>query len=247
MRNVLLIVVDCLRADRVIGPRSCRTPVLDQLGSSAAVYAQAIASTPVTTPSFATLLTGCYPPRHGVRALRGYKLGSLPTLGEMLKARGFRAHAEVTGPLLPQVGLDRGFDEYVFRETTHDAGHWWRGIGDRLRALPSPWFALIHVWDLHRPRQVHPECDTRAYGRTRYDRAMSSLDRELEGLLDAAAPDDVVVLTGRRSSGIAGTLFSPTTRAGSSRHGAARGPSRGRTRGWCAPPTWGTGSTSSTS
>jgi len=40
MRNVLLIVVDCLRADRIIGPRSCQTPVLDQLGSSAAVYAQ---------------------------------------------------------------------------------------------------------------------------------------------------------------------------------------------------------------
>jgi len=34
MRNVLLIVVGCLRADRVIGPRSCETPVLEQLGPS---------------------------------------------------------------------------------------------------------------------------------------------------------------------------------------------------------------------
>jgi hypothetical protein len=34
MRNVLLIVVDCLRADRVIGPRPCQTPVLEQLGPS---------------------------------------------------------------------------------------------------------------------------------------------------------------------------------------------------------------------
>ncbi len=194
--NVLLIVVDCLRGDRVAGARSCQTPALDQLVWESVLYTQAIASTSSTTPSFASLLTGCYPPRHGIRGLRGYRLGDVKTLAELLRARGYHTRAEVTGPLLPQVGLDRGFDAYVFRAKTDDSGPWWPGIRDVLKSLPRPWFALVHIWDLHMPREIHPELDWPAYGKTRYDRAVSTLDRNLPFLLNSISADDLVILTG---------------------------------------------------
>ena len=195
-RNVLLLVVDCLRADRVIGPRSCRTPILDRIVGDSMAFSQAISSVPLTTPSFATLLTGCFPPRHGLRELRGSRLGSVVTLPEVLRDQhDYHTHAEVTGPLLPFTGLDRGFQGYVYRQPGTDAT-WWNRIGDTLRSLPQPWFALVHVWNLHRPRRIHPQLNNPAFGKTRYDRAMSTLDQKLSQLFKALSSDDIIVLTG---------------------------------------------------
>ena len=125
-------MVDCLRADRVTGLRSCRTPVLDRLTSGSVVYTQAIASTSSTTLSFACLLTGCYPPRHGIRGLMRYRLADVQTLPELLRAHGYHTHAEMTGPLLPEVGLDRRFHSYVFRANANDSRSWWRRIEEAL-------------------------------------------------------------------------------------------------------------------
>jgi arylsulfatase A-like enzyme len=203
VKNVLLIVVDCLRADRIDGPTSCRRPVIDGLAAGGARFTQALTTAPSTSPAFASLLTGCFQPRHGLHGLRGYRLGDVPTLPELLRPHGYHTVAEVTGPLLPSIGLDRGFVQYEYRSHRPAAQQeWWRSIGARLAALRPPWFALVHVWDLHRPRQVDRAFDTWSHGRTRYDRAVSTLDHRLPVLLGAMAPGDVVILTGDHGEAI---------------------------------------------
>ncbi|CAA9298199.1 MAG: Arylsulfatase [uncultured Chloroflexia bacterium] len=91
-----------LSDDQGYGDLSCmgatdfRTPHLDRLASSGARFTSWYASSPVCSPSRASLLTGRYPGNAGVRSiLRGHRTASglppaVPTLATALKARGYR-------------------------------------------------------------------------------------------------------------------------------------------------------------
>ena len=199
-RNVLLLMVDALRADRSWGEqRSCRTPVLDDLRSRSTTFRNAFSVASTTPVCTASILTGTYPFVHGIRSMPGRPLRpDLGTLAEAFKAGGYHTWAEVTGPLEPVTRLDRGFDDYRLRDHTE-----WldTSFGDRLLARlredgPVPWFGFLHLWELHTPRRVMPDYDRPEYGRTSYDRAVSSLDPHLGRILDALGDDTVVVLTG---------------------------------------------------
>jgi arylsulfatase A-like enzyme len=197
--NVLFVMIDALRADRCWSPeRECRTPALDSLVQSSTVFTNAF-STAATTPiCTASIFTGTYPFVHGVRSFLGRRLRSeLPTLAEAFRAAGYYSWAEVTGPLEPLTGLDRGFDDYRLRDY-----HEWMDtpFGDqlleKLGSLPRPWFGFLHLWELHSPRRVTPEHDKQEFGHTAYDRALSSLDVQLARLFRELPPGSAVVLTG---------------------------------------------------
>jgi arylsulfatase A-like enzyme len=198
-RNVLLLMVDALRADRVWGAeRSSRTPVLDDLCGRSTTFRNAFSVASTTPVCTASILTGTYPFVHGIRSMLGRPLrDDIPTLAESFKSAGYRTWAEVTGPLEPATRLNRGFDEYRLREHTE-----WldTSFGDRLLARlrdePAPWFGFLHLWELHTPRRVSPDCDRSEYGRTAYDRALSGLDAQLGRLVDGLPDGTVVVLTG---------------------------------------------------
>ena len=68
--NILFLLIDCLRADAVVGEdRGARTPTLDRLVRSGVACTQAIASASSTTPCVASLLTGTYSFVHGIRSI----------------------------------------------------------------------------------------------------------------------------------------------------------------------------------
>jgi arylsulfatase A-like enzyme len=196
--NTLFLLVDCLRADHL--GRRARAPRLTRLRRSGLNCTQMIAAATTTTPCVASIMTGTYSPRHGIRSLRGYRLRpDLPTLAECLHDAGYHTHAEVTGPLLPAVGLDRGFISYEYR--SHDAyldTAWGDTLRHRLTAgpLPRPWFAFVHLWELHQPRRVRPGFDSLRYGRSGYARAVASLDALLAPLLAALGEDTLVIIHG---------------------------------------------------
>ena len=109
--NVLLLVVDSLRADAVFGT-TIPTPTFDSYAEQGTAFHQCVCTATTTTPSFSSILTGCYPPKHTVRGLKGYQLSSsVKTAAEVFSAEGYNTYAEVTGPLLPATGILRGFDE----------------------------------------------------------------------------------------------------------------------------------------
>lgn len=197
--NVLFLLVDCMRAD-ALGGRGVPTPNLDALVARGVRFSQAIASASSTTPCVATMLTGTYSPRHGVRAIGGLPLHpDVVTLPTLLRHAGYHTVAEVTGPLLPENGLDRGFNEYNLRSASvHLSDAWGSALVERLRSggLPEPWFLFLHLWELHTPRKVLPPYRRRRYGRTRYDRALASLDATLAPLIAALPADTLVILHG---------------------------------------------------
>lgn len=112
---VVLITIDTLRADRVgaYGWRAARTPAMDALAARGVRAERAYATAPITLPSHASMLTGVYPPRHGARHNGMRVKADVPTLAEMLRARGFATGAFIAAfPLDRRFGLDRGFDVY---------------------------------------------------------------------------------------------------------------------------------------
>ena len=65
--NVLLVAIDSLRADRVLGPDAGRFPTLARLAQQGVRFDRAFVTHARTLPSFVTLLTGRYPQHHGIR------------------------------------------------------------------------------------------------------------------------------------------------------------------------------------
>jgi len=199
--NILLLLIDCLRADAVYGTRrAARTPTLDRLVRSGVACTQVVSSASSTTPCAASLLTGLYSFAHGIRSIFGLKLNPLvSSLVETLRTYGYQTYAEVSGPLFPETGLTQGFDEYHFREgSAYLSTVWGVDLRHRLQttAFKPPWFLLLHLWELHHHRHILPEFSSRAYGHNRYERALSSLDSQLATLLAALPLDTLVVLHG---------------------------------------------------
>ncbi len=197
--NLLVLLVDCMRAD-ALGGRGVPIPNLEALAARGVRFTQAIASASSTTPCVATMSTGLYSPRHGVRSIGRHRLHpEAVTLASRLAAAGYHTVAEVTGPLGRESGLDRGFADYNLRPASvYLSDDWGRDLIARLadRRFPEPWFLFLHLWELHSPRKVLPAHRRRRFGRTRYDRALASLDAVLQPLLAALPTNTVVALHG---------------------------------------------------
>jgi arylsulfatase A-like enzyme/thioredoxin-like negative regulator of GroEL len=166
--NVLLVTLDTTRADRLgcYGYAGAETPVLDELARDGVLFEQAASPTGFTLPSHSSILTGLYPPYHGVRLNGGAALADVHvTLAERLAEHGYRCGAFIGAMVLDgRWGLGQGFDRYddefelgpdqrfnlakVQRpgDRVVDAALGWLGEeGDR------PFFAWVHLYDPHTP------------------------------------------------------------------------------------------------
>ena len=194
--NVFFLAIDSLRADAVFGDH-IHTPNFDSYAGNGAAFTQCVSSTTSTTPSFSSMLTGCYPPKHGVRGLQGYQLSkTLTTWAEAFRNAGYETHAEVTGPLLLETGVLRGFDDANHRPA-YRVGfmHWREDMVARMKSYTEPYFMLLHVWEAHRPYRMPPTFEKR-WDKTGYEGAVAALDEWLAPIFEAVGPNTLVVITG---------------------------------------------------
>jgi len=199
--NILFVVIDCARSDKWLGTgRTTITPNLDRLCHEGISFPTVIAEKSFTLPAFSSLLTGLYSPRHGVHMAWGYRLPEqLPVLTHILGERGYTTYAEVTGPMIPEMGLQRAFDRYVYRapcDYLHTA--WGKQFVQCLQngCYREPWFLLLHLFELHKERHVSAGHNRPESGCDRYERAVSSLDSELGRVFSAAGDNCLIVVTG---------------------------------------------------
>ncbi len=85
--NLLLITLDTVRADYLScnGSKKAHTPHLDRLAQGGVNFTRARTSVPLTLPAHASIMTGNYPPVHGVRDNGSYRLPEEQlTLAEVL-------------------------------------------------------------------------------------------------------------------------------------------------------------------
>jgi arylsulfatase A-like enzyme len=199
-RPILFLVVDCLRADRAYAHgRLAPDGFLGRLMRRGRTHTSAFTVSPSTTTAVTSMVTGRYPFEHGVRGLLGFALpAGVPTVAVALQAAGYRTEADVSGPLVPQVGVFEAFDAQRHTHAREATVHGRRGPEltasvRRLRETHAPWFLLVHLWDLHEPRQVPAGFRGPSLSRTVYDRALGALDLRLNVLLPDELLDGVVV------------------------------------------------------
>jgi arylsulfatase len=122
--DVVLVSIDTLRADHLgaYGRSPTITPEMDRIAREGVVFTRGLASSPWTTPSVASLLTGLPTIRHGAgRPLsagftfrRSPLEGRFTTLAERFAAAGYRTRGVVANAFLhPESGMAQGFDEFA--------------------------------------------------------------------------------------------------------------------------------------
>lgn len=201
MLNLLVVMIDCLRQDRIEGGRKTAiTPNIDSFRERGIVFDNVHAVGSNTTSVMGSWFTGLYPFRHGLRSFRDRDfLGRPTTMAEELLARGYRTVTTVTEAMADARDLLNGFQDIEKRDKKREAIH--NGYGDRCREKlkelnrsEDPWFYFIHTCELHPDRQCAPEFRRRRYGKSYYDRCLSSLDYYLEPIFDEIDWTDTAVV-----------------------------------------------------
>lgn len=119
--NVIVVMVDTLRSDRlgVAGSTRGLTPFLDSLGTSGVVFTNAYSTTSWTNAAVASLFTSRFPSQHLVTAFDSRLADAEVTLGDRLRADGWRGVASVGNFRLTRaLGFAQGFDVWFSRVLT---------------------------------------------------------------------------------------------------------------------------------
>lgn len=169
--NVVLIVVDTLRADALPAYGGARpVPGIDRLAAEGVTVDGLRSVTSWTVPSMATLFTGLPPREH--RVVRMVGLGSnlteTQTLARRFRDAGYATACVMSNFLLKGAkGFGEGYDLYDDALANRPDPH--RGITSPQvtdRALQwlseereGPWFLTLHYFDPHTSYEDHPEVD----------------------------------------------------------------------------------------
>lgn len=117
-RNVILISIDTLRADRLgaYGANPSKTPNIDQFADGGTVFENAYSTGPWTLPGIASFLTGMNPVANGAdcRPPNCALSESVITLGERFRDAGYRTAAFGSNVHVTGRNLLQGMGEYRF-------------------------------------------------------------------------------------------------------------------------------------
>jgi arylsulfatase A-like enzyme/Tfp pilus assembly protein PilF len=194
-RNVVLITIDTLRADRL---GRGFTPNLDRLAAESMAFTNARTAVPLTLPAHTTIMTGTLPAVHGVHDNGVTFTPGPPTLARSFKNAGYRTGAFVGAFVLNHMfGLGEGFDTY------DDRVHRDPNLGEQLEAErpggevvdaalawlaqakpEQPFFLWVHLYDPHAPYDPPAEFLAKAGGNA-YDGEVAYADAQAGRVLAA--------------------------------------------------------------
>jgi arylsulfatase A-like enzyme len=167
--NLLLVVVDTLRADHLgsYGHVRDTSPRIDALASDGVRFERAYSSAPWTMPSVASILTGRLPSSHGVMRSARALPGRAVTLAERLQQAGYRTGAVTSHIVLgPRFGFGQGFDVFHSKSGGHRSITGTNVtlkvvslIEDFAGADDRPFFVFVHYFDPHYAYQGHSDYD----------------------------------------------------------------------------------------
>jgi arylsulfatase A-like enzyme/Flp pilus assembly protein TadD len=225
--NVVLITLDTLRSDRLgcYGSDKVATPNIDAFAAEGVRFTDAASTVPLTLPAHVSIMTGLYPPAHGVRENVGYVLDErIPTLAELLRKGGWATGGFVSAFVLDhQWGIGRGFDRYfddfdlrgvevagaanmgaVQRDGAETVAAATRWLDEK--PAGRPFFLWLHLYDCHEPYTPKEPFRSQYPGRP-YDGEVAYTDSlvgefraalEKRGLLDGS----LVVITSDHGEGL---------------------------------------------
>lgn len=219
--SILLITLDTTRADRLgpYGHPHAQTPAYDRLAEEGTTFLRAYSSCPLTIPSHSTILSGLYPPTHGVRDNGDFVLSEdTVLLPERLQESGYRTAAFTSAfPTQARWGFDQGFEVYhdpLERQPTQldwsDQRRAEDVIDDALAQLAQwdgeePVFFWVHLFDAHWPYDP-PEPFATQFITSPYDGEIAYASAQVGRLMAAwdaqEGGDSVVMVTADHGEGL---------------------------------------------
>jgi len=166
--NVILIVVDTLRADHLSSYGYFRktTPFIDELSRDSIIFKNAISSAPWTTPSLASLFASRYPAALGFEGEEPIELDeSFVTLAEVFKHNRYMTKGIVSHDFISsRLKFDQGFDSY---DQTNARGYGYVSSPSVTNLAVSfinghkkeKFFLFLHYFDPHFDYILHKEFD----------------------------------------------------------------------------------------
>jgi arylsulfatase A-like enzyme len=186
--NIFILTIDSLRKDKIFDETSTAvTPNFDWLKKNSSSFTQAISASDETGRSLGCLFTGLYPYNSKITHFNFNP--SIPNLFSILSKNGYTRYATI-----PDVSffmnLTKDFeisDPYVYDKRDE----WLQlngGVGKKIiqflkNKKTEPWIYYIHLMDLHSPFFIPKEFNDKKYGKTRYERMISSIDVWLGNIL----------------------------------------------------------------
>ena len=197
--DVLIVTIDTARSDRFsfVGPSPVTTRNTDAVAAEGAAFLAAVAPSPITLVSHASLFTGQNPFVHGIRNNGSFALRSEAlTLAEVFAQKGWSTAAFIGAEVLDKrYGLDQGFNTYDDTIAATEATGMFtyprrRGdevVGDALRwlggSIRGHTFVWVHLYDPHAPYNP-PEPEKSRFEGHPYDGMIAYSDRLIGELLD---------------------------------------------------------------
>jgi choline-sulfatase len=159
-RNVILISIDTLRADRLAAYGAYRRamPQIDAFARDAVIFTDTWSVWPETSGSHMSIFSSRYPSEHGVTSFITSPSPTIELLTERLRREGYltRAFTE-DGGVWAHAGFARGFSAYAERRS---ADFVYRGEVDAVFADATRWvdahadrsfFLFLHTYQVHSP------------------------------------------------------------------------------------------------
>jgi arylsulfatase A-like enzyme len=205
--NVLFVLIDTLRADRLgsYGYERDTSPVQDRLAGAGVRFARHLAQSSWTKCSMASLWTGLYPARNGITRFDDVIPAEARLPAEILKQAGFRtAGIYRNGWVAPTFGFEQGFDVYMRpfprpvpphvrleNPTIKERGTDEDAVAAAVEFLRvhggERWFLYLHLMDVH--EYLYDE-ETALFGGSYsdiYDNSIRWVDRVIGVLMDYLA------------------------------------------------------------
>lgn len=221
--NVLLITLDTTRADRLgcYGYPGGLTPNIDRIAEEGVLFEQAWTTVPLTLPAHSSIMTGLYPPEHGLRVNGANALPEqVVTLAELMSDGRYRTGAFIAAFVLDRrFGLSQGFsvydDDMSGAADTLQPLHEYRNgrlvVDSALNWLATldddRFFAWVHLYDPHAPYHGHPDRFGDTYTGREYEAEIAFADLQVGRLLDflqkqGLAENTLVAVVGDHGEGL---------------------------------------------
>lgn len=196
--NILFIILDTLRDDRINGERTCITPNIDSLISNGVNFTQSTCSVHGTISSLGSLFSSKWSFKTG---LGGKTYDHMNFYGEnYLKTIASNNYNIFT--IIPKVISNLGFFKNIDKnEMVYPSDRRLNeGLGDEIldkileMKRKEPWFCYIHLNDLHSPIIAPKIVDDKKFGKNQYDRTMSFIDIWIGKIFDEIDLDSTIVI-----------------------------------------------------
>ena len=169
--NVLLVVIDTLRADAIDTASDSHTPVISSLARQGSLFTQARSTAPWTVPAHASLFTGLFSSQHNAHNEGRALSQEAWTLAELLAVTHDTAAFSENPHITRGKQFDQGFE--VFKNTwpKRDPGNLRRQATDRMvqewltgRSRERPFFLFLNFMDPHLPYRPPPRFENLVFG-----------------------------------------------------------------------------------